>query len=492
MEERKYIIDDEQLMKEWNWKKNNKFGFNPATINCNNSKKKVWWICEKGHEWSAVSYHRIRGVGCPYCSGKYAITGENDLQTLCPELMEEWDWERNFNLGLNPSKLKKTSNVRVWWKCKKHNHSYNTLLSARTHSEQGCPYCSGARILSGFNDLQTIYPEIAKDWDYELNGDVTSNQVAPKSHKKYWWKCNSGHSYYMSVQNKVKGCQCQYCCGRMVLQGFNDLATTHPNILKEWDYDKNDILPTQVSAGSHTKVWWKCDKGHSWQATIKNRVNGSGCKECNKVHHTSFPERAIYYYIQQYFNDAEWGYKQEELGRYEIDVYIPSKQIGIEYDGQGWHQDIKRDLAKDNICNKLDIHLIRLREPECPIYETNAKLFYLKGFSNTDLENAIDWLLRQLDVLQINVNIDRDMIQIEELVEHYEIEHSLARLYPEIAKEWHPTKNGNLTPEQVSYGSHMKVWWLCPNGHDYNCIIKDRTGKGVGCRYCKTNKNNTK
>ena len=486
MEERKYIIDDEYLMSSWNWEKNKEYGLDPDKITHRN-KQKVWWICEYNHEWLSSPYFKSKR-GCPYCSGRYAITGENDLQTLRPDLMEEWDWEKNLSLGIDPSELKITSNIRVWWKCKEHNHSYDTLLASRTYSNSDCPYCSGARVLSGYNDFQTLYPELAKEWDYELNGNTTPDLIAPQTHKKYWWKCEKGHSYLMSGENKVKGCGCQYCCGRMVLEGFNDLATTHPEILNEWDYDKNTILPTQVTAGSHTKVWWKCNKEHSWLATIKNRINGAGCQECNRIHRTSFPERAVYYYIHQYFNDAEWSYKQKELGRYEIDVYIPSKRVGIEYDGQSWHNDITRDLDKDNVCKKLDIHLIRLREPGCPIYDTSAELFYLKGVGVSDLESTIGWLLSRLGVLQVDIDIARDTIQIEELVEHYEVEHSLAKLYPEIAKEWHPTKNGKLTPEQVSYGSHKKVWWRCQNSHDYDCIVKDRVGKSVGCRYCKANK----
>ena len=488
-EKRKYIIDDEYLMSSWNWEKNQEYGLDPAKITYRN-KKKVWWICEYGHEWEASPHVRSQR-GCPYCSGRYAITGENDLQTLRPDLMEEWDWEKNKSLGIDPSKLKITSNIRVWWRCKEHNHSYDTWLASRTYSNSNCPYCSGARILSGFNDFQTLYPELAKEWDYELNGNITPDMIAPQTHKKYWWRCEKGHSYLMSGENRSRGCGCQYCCGKMVLEGFNDVATTHPEILDDWDYEKNDILPTQVTAGSHMKVWWKCDKEHSWLATIKNRVNGTKCKECNRCHTSSFPERVIYYYLRKYFDDTIWGYRDPSIDRFEIDVYIPSIKLGVEYDGERWHRNIKRDIKKDIICDSNNIKLIRIREPLCPIYETKSELICLDSINHSDLESAINQILQWLGIEDADISIDRDTIEIEELVEHDIAENSVAKLFPDVAAQWHPTKNGKLTPDKVSYGSHRKVWWICPNGHEYDCIVKDRT-RGIGCRYCNNNESKHK
>ncbi len=64
-------------------------------------------------------------------------------------------------------------------------------------------------------------------------------------------------------------------------------------------------------------------------------------------------------------------------------------------------------------------------------------------------------------------------------------ENNLLFLFPKIASEWHPTKNGELKPDEVSYGSNKKVWWLCPKGHSYNSVISDRTRKKPqGCIHC--------
>ena len=61
---------------------------------------------------------------------------------------------------------------------------------------------------------------------------------------------------------------------------------------------------------------------------------------------------------------------------------------------------------------------------------------------------------------------------------------NLTITHPQLAAEWHPTKNGDLTPENVTYGSNKKVWWLCPKGHDYQAKIGNRAMLGRGCPYC--------
>lgn len=64
-----YVIDNEQLMKEWNWEKNNNLGVYPDKIKLK-SKKKIWWICKEGHEWCAIAKDRSRGIDCPVCRKK--------------------------------------------------------------------------------------------------------------------------------------------------------------------------------------------------------------------------------------------------------------------------------------------------------------------------------------------------------------------------------------------------------------------------------------
>ena len=92
--EKRYVSDNAQLMSEWNWEKNNELNFDPITLTLG-SGKKVWWKCSKGHEWLATINSRKGGIGCPYCSGRFAVKGQNDLQTVNPALAKEWNYNKN-------------------------------------------------------------------------------------------------------------------------------------------------------------------------------------------------------------------------------------------------------------------------------------------------------------------------------------------------------------------------------------------------------------
>ena len=132
-------------------------------------------------------------------------------------------------------------------------------------------------------DLASQYPEIAEEWDYELNGDLLPSQVFAHSHKKVWWQCKKcGQRWEATIDSRVNGNGCPYCSGKYPIPGETDLATLRPDLVEEWDYELNgDLAPSMVTAHSNKKVWWQCKKcGQRWEATINDRVDGHGCPYC--------------------------------------------------------------------------------------------------------------------------------------------------------------------------------------------------------------------
>ena len=256
-------------------------------------------------------------------------------------LLDEWDVARN--LPLTPQTVTYGSKRAVWWRCEK-GHSWRAAVRSRTVGS-GCPICAGKQLSLGENDLAALYPALAKQWDAEKDGRLTPRNVLPGTEKKVWWRCERGHSWRAAVSSRTRaGSGCPYCAGKQVLPGFNDLASQRPELAAQWDREKNRALtPQQVTITSNRKVWWRCEKGHSYPAVIASRTNGSGCPYC-----------------------------------------------------------------------------------------TGKKV--LAGFND------------------------------------------LATLEPKIAAEWHPTLNGALTPQMVSTGSRKKVWWECPLGHVWKAAIYPRTG----------------
>ena len=265
-----------EIANEWNYIRN---GNLKPEFFASNSGKKVWWKCSKGHEWQATIQSRNKGCGCPFCAGKKAIKGENDLQTVNPELASEWNYEKNN--GLTPFDVLPNSEKKVWWKCQK-GHEWQSMIGNRNKGQR-CPYCSGRRVLKGFNDLQTVHPSLAIEWNYEKNSGIKPTDVTAGSNKKVWWRCEKGHEWQAKVCDRFRGTECPYCAGNKVLKGFNDLQTVNPTLSLEWNYDKNgELTPEDITANNNKKVWWKCQKGHEWQATIYNRNKGTGCPVCRR------------------------------------------------------------------------------------------------------------------------------------------------------------------------------------------------------------------
>jgi hypothetical protein len=203
--------------------------------------------------------------------------------------------------------------------------------------------------LSQQYNLQAVNPGLAKEWHPFRNGDLTPRDVTPGSHRMAWWLCAKGHEWEAMIYSRNSGVGCPYCAGQAACED-NCLQTRNPELAKEWHPTKNSHLtPKDVTPMSHKKVWWICEKGHEWRATVANRSNGKGCPYCK--------------------------------GR------LASKEYNLE-------------LVK-----------------------------------------------------------------------------------PELGKDWHPRKNGTLTPQDVTPSSHKWIWWICDKGHEWQDKVSHRS-RGSGCPYC--------
>lgn len=409
------------LIKEWHLIKNG--NLKPTDVTAGSSKR-VWWLLSydvpmdypiehlRGKhfdfEWKATIDNRSKGYGCPYLSkpAQAVWKGFNDLATVNPELAKQWHPSKNIGLKNKkgedisaPDKVTACSNQKVWWLLPydvPHDYPVEHLRGKRfcfewkatinnRKSGNGCPYLTGNAVYKGFNDLVTMHPYLAKQWHPTKNIGLTNkrgedisspDKVTAHSEQRVWWlfpydvpmdysveHLRGKHfdfEWQTSVKERSLGEICPFLTGHQVWKGFNDLATTHPKIITEWDYIENTgLTPSELSYGARNKVFWKCDNGHKWKATINSRtITGHNCPVCS-----------------------------------------------------------------------------------------NKKV--VKGVND------------------------------------------LITTHPELAKEWHPVKNVNLTPDMVTSGSGEKVWWLLPYNNpktgetcnfEWKSRIADRSN-GAGCPF---------
>ena len=426
MDKKLLATEKPELLSEWDYEKNQDI-CNPSTVTIG-SNKKVWWICSKGHSYmQSIDNRTSRGSGCPYCSGKKVLAGYNDLETLRPDLVSEWDYEKNTDI--TPNGVALHSNKKVWWRCSKCGHKWQTKIEVRAYG-RGCPECAKKQRIKSFRE--------------------------------------SGY----------------------LRRGINDLATLRPDLLQEWDYKKNEnISPADFTCGSKEKIWWKClICGNQWQATIANRANNnSGCPKCMKHERTSFPEQALLYYVRQLYPKAENSYTEIFYpSRRELDIYIPEIGFGIEYDGKAWHSDARSNRVgreKYDVCKAHSIKLIRVSEEEnnkdsCDYY------VYRDGFSDESLDNAIIDTLHFISDQAVDVDSARDRNKILKQYITVIKNKSIAIRYPKEAKEWDVEKNDGITPEMVNAASDKKFWWKCEKGHSYQSSPANRLLGNHGCPIC--------
>lgn len=472
------------------------------------SEQKVWWLFPydvpmdypvkhlRGKhfdfEWQASIYGRaIQGLGCPFLSNHQVWKGFNDLETLNPLLAAQWHPSKNAGLKdrkgrdvSTPDKVATASNQKVWWKLpydvpmdypiehlrgKHFDFEWEAIINTRKKS--GCPYLSGQAVWKGFNDLATTYPDISAQWHPTKNGNLRPEMVIAGSHKKVWWLMpydspdtgkHFDFEWEATIESRSKGIGCPYLIGKAVWKGFNDLETVNPELARELHPTKNgNLKSTDVTIGSRQKVWWMFSydvptdypverlRGKhfdfEWEATISDRNNNQGCPFLSG------------HAVWKGFNDlatvnpelsAQWHpTKNGQLKPTDVTIYSNRRVWWLlPYDDQeaGKHFDFEWKSSVSHRSNGRG----------CPYLSTATSPKVWKGFND------------------------------------------LATVNPELAKEWHPTKNGDLRPVDIVAGSGLKVWWYLPyNDHktgeyyeyEWEAVVGSRN-KGIGCPFIASSK----
>lgn len=353
--QRSYTLSD-NLCKEWHPTKNGTL--KPSDVG-GKSSRKVWWLGECGHEWSAAVVSRTDGSGCPYCAGFY----RKSLKEAHPEIAKEWHPTRNGSLL--PSDVSAGSAQRVWWRCTQGHEWESRVCDAVYHRE--CPRCSGSGKKVTLGVLSDVYPDIAAEWHPEKNKTLTPDRVAAKSNKQVWWLCENGHEWKTSVDSRANGTGCPLCS-----RGGKSLSECSLSLVSEVHPDKNGTLnPRDISSGSHRKIWWLCSCGCDWQAPVSTRVRGWGsCPRCIGSR-KSVPEKEVCSFVHKNTRrDVKENFRGDFMGRLELDIYIPSLSLGIEFNGSYWHDEGRglgireRHNEKKIRCEKAGVRLAVIWEDD--------------------------------------------------------------------------------------------------------------------------------
>jgi hypothetical protein len=426
---KQWVAGYPQLVAEWHPTKN--IDLYPHEVRYA-SNLSIWWKCKKGpdHEWRASANVRTRsGAGvqpCPFCSGR-RVSITNSLATIAPELARQLHPTRNG--ALNARSISSKSSKTVWWRCPAGpRHVYPSQVSARVQRGIGCPFCARKR-LAPEHTLAHVAPAIARRWHPAKNGSLTPSTVSARSAGYAWFVCASKarHAFRTKIKRMVDDDRCSYCEGWEVAPDTS-LAALHPELAAEWHKSRNGArTPEKVSPHSAEDVWWRCPAGrnHVYRASIHDRaMRGRGCPFC------SGRRLSVTNTLAARFPKLAKEWHPTKNG-----ALRPSAVLATSPQTVWW----KCGAGPDHVWHDSVRHRTRTIT-HCP---------FCRGH-------------------------------------RLSVTNSLAGRFPELAREWHPRKNGKLTPHDVRWGERRKVWWRCGAGpdHEWEATIPYRTAQGGRCPFC--------
>jgi len=416
------------LKGEWHPARNQGVKFDDLSAKSN---LKVWWLCSKNakHEWQTRFRNRlISGYGCPYCSGRKVLR-EDSFGARYPKILAEWHPTKNG--PLDPFSFRPKSNKRVWWQCQTpYKHEWRAEVGNRVINGSGCQQCVNIP-----NPLSKAFPQLAKQWHPTKNKKLTPDDVSAGSSLVVWWQCNVNptHQWQASVRGRTKAnSKCKFCARLSRPKRLPKLDISHPEIAAQWHPTKNNPLKASDFYPSSEKiVWWVCpvDSSHVWPASIRNRAKlNHGCRFCAPRSRFVSPGRSL---ADRYPKIAAEWHPVRNLPLTPAEVTPGSgKRV--------WWQ------CKTNPAHEWDATIT---------VRTQKQSRGLCPHCSGQIVSAAN---------------------------------SLLAIYPDIAKEWHSTKNAPLTPDKIKKASGKRVWWQCSadSSHIWQAMVKNRTILGSGCPYC--------
>ena len=270
--------------------------------------------------------------------------------------------------------------------------------------------------------MSKSHPHLVDSFDKDRNGCAASEAYE----ERLWWRCpnSDDHLWEASVAHRAAGRGCPFCAGQRT-SSTNSLQTIHPNIAAQWHPTRNgDLTPADVTFGSNRRVWWQCPiaDDHTWDATVSERRRGSGCPYCA-------------------------GHKVAASNSLRTTHPDAASQ---------WHPTRNGALTPDDVTFGTN----QQAWWQCPIADDHT---WQARISQLTRGNGCPFCAGRKTAAS----------------------NSMATTHPTLAAQWHPDRNGDLTPNDVVAGTNKPIWWACDVAldHEWQAAGCDRAA-GAGCPYC--------
>ena len=470
---RELLKENKELMARYDNNKNNNIDLDGITLG---SQTKLWWKCSNGHSYERSVSQEKKSICCPYCSNKKLLVGYNDLLTVYPDLIKEWDYKKNNKLNIYPDKVMYGSGKKAWWKCSKCGNEWQSEIYCRTKGGYGCAKC-GRKVVAEKLKLHSVNkrgslektnPELLNEWDFEKNNKLGlfPNSIPPGSATKVWWKCSiCGYQWFNQVRLRaLNGNGCLRCSGNLkktdkefkteikkkdptiiIMNEYENARTTlececmncgckwktngnklqqgHgcPNcankrknkdrIIKQDEFVErmkkinSNIIVLGEYKTAHSRVKVKCALcKHEWEPLAWDILRGNGCPKCSHTS-TSYFEQLILESFKYCLGETEAESRNTSLIGKELDIYIPKYKFAIEPGSWHWHKDkYKNDLEKLELCKKNGVKLIIIYDDYTGKKINNKSIWTYKD----EISNNQEIIRRIIKKLLKEININED------------------------------------------------------------------------------------
>lgn len=400
-------------------------------------------------------------------------------------------WHRQKNCGWSPRHFTSGSSVAAWWRCPVNpNHAYQQAICLRVSSESsantrhGCPFCSN-HVPCQDNCLAN-HPDIAREWMSAKNGR-TPKEVVAASRKKGWWKCRDCHHEWKATpyHRAIKGTGCRACNHGLPI----DLRD-YPLAMKQFHWKKNKGI-NPYALNDHQRIWWKCSKSkdHRWKASFR-RTQGERCPFCKGSRASATNNLTLKKRLCREFHPTRNGnLRPEEISlTSQRRVWWKCKK-GPDHE---WKAPV-RNRVKGTACPfclNRKVSKINCLATVAP--KVAAEWHHDQGHDLTpdkvlpSSRRIVMWLCPKGHDYEMSI---RSRVEQGSSCPRCRVnKNSLARSRPDISEQWHPTKNGAMTPEDVTVRSPFLAWWRCKKvaRHQWQATVHDRTAaKNAPCPGCR-------
>ena len=416
MAQRRLTLDKEpglqHLLAEWDYELNDPLRPEHVTAGL---RKKVSWRCSNcGHRWQTRISHRAAGRGCCKCDAvaKAVPTPGQSFGDLRPEVATQW--AHDLNGVLTPFDVTAASAQKVWFRCERGHERLAAVYAMRGRNCRKCDHIERSKPGPGAS-LAELRPDLAAEWDYLANGDLTPWDVAPGTSRiLVAWICAGGHRWRQKPNTRTSGTGhgCPQCprIVRMTPKPGASFGDLHPTLVDQWDDGVNgDLTPFHVKPFCDMTVGWRCPFGHSWKSKICHRALGTGCPVCTK-HGWSYWEVRIRSELVACGLPVAFPHPRIKVsGRRSVpaDIVIPDLGLIIECDGLFAHscrgfESTERDRKQSEALERAGWLVIRLRQGLDPVGQLDVVVP-----KHADVHAGTLALLQRLTEIGVKVPVER-------------------------------------------------------------------------------------